>query len=195
MAKRALRRDRVLCLEESVWDESLGLSDRASVLPTLELLQRLGVLDAFSHRHVYGKDEFERYLAKREVDRRVRSFGTVYLAFHGSAEGLDAGGHLYSLDALADHLGPLPGGVVHLGSCFVLKNNEAAGRRFLKRTGASLISGYQRDVEWLDSAALDSAWLGYLADPGRIGDIERRFRKRYASLIDYLQWGAVSASR
>jgi hypothetical protein len=138
---------------------------------------------------VDGSEGLKTRLQNLRLWRNARYDGTECSASRNRS------GHLYSLDALADHLGPLPGGVVHLGSCFVLKNNEAAGRRFLKRTGASLISGYQRDVEWLDSAALDSAWLGYLADPGRIGDIERRFRKRYASLIDYLQWGAVSASR
>jgi hypothetical protein len=85
----------------------------------------------------------------------------------------------------------LPGGVVHLGSCSVLRNNEAAVQRFLDATGARVLSGYERDVDFLDSAALDTAWLGYIASYERLGDALRFFRARYASLIDHLNWAAV----
>jgi len=40
-----LKLNRVFCLEESVWDDDKGLTDQASVLPTLELLQRMGAVD------------------------------------------------------------------------------------------------------------------------------------------------------
>jgi hypothetical protein len=187
-----LKRDRVFCLEESVWEDAIGLSDQTSVLPTLELLERMGVLSEFVHRHAVGNTEFENYLSWRDSDRRVRTYGTVYLAFHGTRKGLDVGDHPVSLDDLAESIGKLPGGVVHLGSCSVLKRNAESARRFLEVTGARLLSGYERDVEWLDSAAIDTAWLGYVATHARIGDALRFFRSRYGSAVDHLQWQAVT---
>lgn len=96
-----------------------------------------------------------------------------------------------SLDVLAQRLGRLPDGVVHLGSCSVLKGNEEAAQRLLQATGARVLSGYERDVEWLDSAALDTAWLGYVASHARLGDALRFFKSRYQSTIDHLKWLAV----
>ena len=192
MAAAAIKLDRILCLEESVWDERQGLTDQTSVLPTLELLQRMGTIEEFVHRHAIGSTEFENYLSWRTRGRRMRTYGTIYLAFHGSRKGMAAGETMYSLDQLASLIGELPNGVVHLGSCSVLTGREEAAQRFLRETGARLVSGYQRDVEWLDSAALDTAWLGYVASYVRLGDAHRQFRKRYASVIDHLKWVAVA---
>ena len=187
-----VRLNRVFCLEESVWgDESL--TDRASVLPTLELLHRSQQIERFVHRHVLGDRDFENYLSWR-AEPKLRTYGTIYLAFHGRPEGLCVGAaEPYSLDQLAAMVGSLPGGVVHLGSCSILQDNEEDASRFLKSTGARLISGYESDVAWLDSAALDTAWLGYIATYARLGDAERWFRQRYRSLIDHLRWKAIRA--
>lgn len=189
--RRPLKLNRVFCLEESVWDDDKGLTDQASVLPTLELLQRMGAVDRFVHRHCFGDREFESYAKRRSPDRMTRSFGTIYFAFHGSREGLEVGDETLSLDHLAGLVGQLPGGVVHLGSCSVLKGDPEAAKRFLSKTGAALLSGYERDVEWLDSAALDLAWLGYLGTYARLGDAVRFFRQRYGSVISYLNWERV----
>lgn len=165
------------------------MTDTTSVLPTLELLQRMGILKQFVHRHAVSVEEFQNYLSMRQ-QRPTRTFGIVYLAFHGSVEGLRVGEEDIDLDRLAEWLGSLRGGVVHLGSCAVLKNREAEVRRFLKRTGARLISGYDRPVLWLDSIALETAYLGYLAQYERVGDALQYFRKRYARPIDELTWVA-----
>lgn len=146
-------RSRVFCLEESVWVESLSLTDQTSVLPTLEQLHRIGVLREFVHRHALSSTEFEDYLSWRRASKKLRNYGTVYLAFHGTRDGLRVGDKSVSLDLLAERLGDVSGGVVHLGSCAVLKGNDDAATRFLEKTGARLLSGYERDVTWLDSAA------------------------------------------
>jgi len=83
---------------------------------------------------------------------------------------------------------------VHLGSCSTLLGSENAARAFLKTTGASMITGYQRDVDWLDSAAIDTVWLGYVAYYSRLGDAARYFKTRYASVLKYLGWQSVSST-
>src|SRR4051812_41149520 len=120
MASSRVRFDRVFCVEESVWADEIGLSDQTSVLPSLDLLQRMGTLSEFVHRHAFREDEFESYLRWRQKDRRVRTYGTVFLAFHGTRRGLKVGNSEISLDALGERIGSLPNGVVHLGSCSVL---------------------------------------------------------------------------
>jgi hypothetical protein len=174
-----------------VWADKVGLTDQTSVLPSLELLQRMGVLSEFVHRHAFRESEFEGYLRSRRRDLRVRSYGTVFLAFHGTRKGLNVGNDDISLDQLARGIGSLPGGVVHLGSCSVLRADTEAVQRFLKHTGARLLSGYEREVEWLNCAALDTAWLGYVASYQHPGSALRYFRERYRSLIEHLRWDAV----
>lgn len=191
MAARALRRNRVFCIEESVWDDPKGLTDRTSVLPTLETLERMRTVSEFVHRHAVSHDEFKRYLVWRTDTARTRTYGTVYLAFHGTSEGLRVGNKDVSLEELAELLGKLPDGVVHLGSCSVLHDEDDA-RRFLQSTGARMISGYERSVDWLDSAALDTAWLGYVAWYSQVGQAARYLKERYGSTIDHLKWKAVA---
>src|SRR3954471_276534 len=112
------RWDRVFCLEGE-WQSRLR--DRSSVLPMLELLERLRVLD-FVHRDVGTPAELEHYLARWLQDTSVKDFYVLYLAFHGSPAGLDAGGDdLFSLARLAAVLeGECADCVIHLGSCSVL---------------------------------------------------------------------------
>jgi hypothetical protein len=155
----------------------------------------MGRVREFVHRHAFGETEFESYLRQRQRDRRIRTYGTVYFAFHGTRRGLMVGDADISLDNLARQIGSLPDGVVHLGSCSVLQQDRAAARGFLDATGARLLSGYEREVAWLDSAALDTAWLGYLASYERPGDALRQFKKRYTSLIAHLKWQAVARSK
>lgn len=188
-----LSRKCLFCLEESVWSHHLGMADETSVLPTLESLKRMGELDQFVHRHSFGLEEFERYLSLRQQPE-IQTFGTVYFAFHGSSNGLQVGRDDLNLNQLATMLGDFRGGVVHLSSCAVLKDREEA-REFLKQTRARLISGYDRNVTWLDSIALDTAWLGYLAHYKDVGYAVRLFKDRYRSLIDHLRWVAYAKSR
>jgi hypothetical protein len=185
-----LRHDRIFCLEESVWDERLGLTDVTSVLPTFELLQRMGIVDQFVHRSVYGAPEFASYMEARPKGRLLRSYGTLYLAFHGNRDGLSVGTETVNLDRLGELIGSFDGGVLHLSSCSVL--TEETAKRFLKSTGARLISGYNRRVSWLDSITLETALLGYLASSSELADGIREFRERYDSLIKYLDWVAYS---
>lgn len=192
MALRQLNRERVLCLEESSWWGRL--SDPTTVLPTLELLHRAGTVEEFVHRHAFGSAEFEEYMKWRKKDRRVRTYGTIFLAFHGSAKGLAVGEDtVLSFSNLEELFGDVPGAVIHLATCSMLKNGEQGAKAFLRSTGAKAVTGYDRSVDWLDAAVLDVAWVGHLARYKEVGTALRLFKTRYASLIDHLGWAAVTA--
>lgn len=84
----------------------------------------MGIVDQFVHRSAYGTREFESYMSLRPRGRKLPSYGTLYLAFHGSRDGLLVGAETVHLDRLGTLIGSFRGGIVHLGSCSVLKYNE-----------------------------------------------------------------------
>ena len=169
--------NKVFCLEETMWWKDEGLLGRTSVLPTLEMLERLELLK-FIHRPVLSRDDFDAYLKVRR--RRNRSYRLIYLAFHGTESGLRVGDDDITLEELAEAIGPAPDAVVHLGSCSVLKGKKAQARSFLDATGARAVSGYSRDVDWVESAAFDQIFLSYLAYYEHTGTALRLLRERHS---------------
>src|SRR4051794_15396141 len=113
------RWDRILCLEGG-WQGRLR--DRTSVLPMLELLERMEVLK-FVHRDVGTEPEMEHYLDAWLRDSSVKDFYVLYLAFHGSPEGLDVGDprQPFSLARLAATLeGGCADCIIHFGACSIM---------------------------------------------------------------------------
>jgi hypothetical protein len=155
----------VFCLE-GLWDEE-EFADRTSVLPLLEFLERSGIID-FVHRDVATRAEL-----KWHLDRWLNQdndFWTLYLGFHGSS------GCLYlspaesvTLDELAvDLAARLTDCVLYLGSCSVVADGRGVGS-FIDQTGARAVIGYRKDVDWLQSSAMDLFVLGTLAYYARAG--------------------------
>ena len=181
--------DRVFCLE-GAWDRKL--TDRSSVLPTLELLERLRTIE-FIHRDVGTVGELEHYL--KLWQKQGKRHRVVYLAFHGSPQGLYVSDDEdpVSLARLGELLGPAAeDAVIHLGSCSVLRQREGDVQDFLRVTRARALCGYKTDVDWVNSAALDLIVLGTLASYPRVGDAFRHLgTARYASLVKDLGFQIV----
>jgi len=162
----------------------------------LELLERLKRIE-FIHRDVATRPELECYLDRwlvSAVDYRV-----IYLAFHGSESGLsisDDEDGVVTLDHLGDRLADkLTDCVVHFGSCAVMKGDKERLRRFLGQTGARAVMGYDDDVPWIESAALDLIVLGMLSWYRQLGTALNRLEsdKEYASLRKALGFRVMRA--
>jgi len=179
---------KIFCLETSMWDDDVGLPSRTSVLPTLELLERLDFA-SFIHRTVLHRADFDEYMRIRRT--RNRSYGLIYLAFHGSEKGLSVGDDDVSLEELAEAVGTATGAVIHLGSCSVLADRTEEARSLLDRTGARAITGFRRDVEWVECAAFDQILLSYLAWYERPGDAFRFLSDRHGKFAEYMDWTCV----
>jgi hypothetical protein len=168
---------------EGSWNEDL--TDRSSVLPMLELLERLEKID-YVHRDVGTRPELEHYLA-RWIDEDL-DYYVLYLAFHGKNTGLwlsDRTDGFVTLDYLAGVLADkLDGCVVHFGSCSVMAAEERALQRFLDQTGARAVTGYLSDVDWVDSALMDLAVMGTLSGYRQLGTALNRLEQapQYESL-------------
>ena len=188
-----LRWSGVFCLEGS-WDDDLA--DRSSVLPVLELLERLRQID-FIHRDVGTRTELEHYL-RRWTDEEL-DYNVLYLAFHYGESGLwisDSPDGEVSLDILGGLLADeLDGCFVHFGSCSVMQAPTARLKRFLEQTGARAASGYSEEVDWLDSAAMDLLALGVVARYKQLGTAIKRLESeaQYHSLRKALGFKIVQA--
>jgi hypothetical protein len=148
------------CLEGE-WDSDLR--KRTSVVPVLELLERLRVIKVI-HRKVATIGEVEHYL-NLWSQARYADYPVLYLAAHGERGWLSwSNGNHTSLDDLAEILGDSANNCyIHLGSCSTLFN-ENETRAFVKKTGARALLGFRVDVGWVESAAFETLLLPKLAE-------------------------------
>jgi hypothetical protein len=150
----------VFCVEGQ-WEDDL--SDRVSVRPTLELLERLGAIQ-FIHKTVATAADLD-YFLDRWLLRAYSGYQLAYFAMHGSASTLNLSRrHSVTLHHIAQQLdGRCEGRQMYFGSCSVLQASDDTLRDFLKATKAELICGYTTPVDWFESAAFDTVLLKSLA--------------------------------
>lgn len=147
----------IFCLETD-WSSEVGRSP--SVEPMLALLQSSPLKIPFVHRNVATADALYHYLGKW-AQRSHNDYPIMYLAFHG-VQGEVQFGDLRrrtaraTLDELEEALrGKCAGRVIHFGCCQTLRVSQRRLNRFIEETGALAVSGYERDIDWVRSAALD----------------------------------------
>lgn len=171
----------IFCLE-GAWEKRLD--DRASVLPTLDLLERLQ-LGQYIHRDVGTEEELYHYLGKW-AQRGYGTYEVLYFAFHGVRGGIHVGRGTVPLADLADKLqGKAAGRIVYFGSCSVMCDGEAVAD-FYKLTGAKAICGYTEDVDWVEAASFDLLLLSSLLSDQRIDARVNHVRRRYAEFANLL---------
>ena len=185
---------KVFCLEGE-WEQSIHSRD--SVLPLLELLDRLGVAGYF-HRSVATRKEFTYHLNKF-LRLKASTFPVLYLAGHGFNEHGEAGIALsideeYRVSELGRMMEDrLAGKVLYFGSCLVGSAEDAQLKSLAKTTGARAIVGYETEVDWLESASFDLLLLANLVEGRRSDTIFRDMAKGNQSLAEVL--GLVVATK
>ena len=171
----------IFCLE-GTWNKRID--DRVSVLPTLDMLERLNKA-TYVHRDVGTEEELYHYLAKW-CQAGYRRYSVLYFAFHGVRGGIKVGRGTVTLDDLAEKLsGKAKDRIVYFGSCSVMKDRTAVAE-FQKMTGAKLVCGYTKDVDWVESAAFDLLLLESLTGIVRIDARVNQMRSRYGDLTGLL---------
>ncbi|MEU4455265.1 hypothetical protein AB0F44_28305 [Nocardioides sp. NPDC023903] len=150
----------IFCLEGE-WDSDLR--KRTSVLPVLELLERLRAIKVI-HRKVATTGEVEHYL-DLWGQARYDDYLVLYLAAHGEKGLLNwSKGNDTSLNDLAEVLGDSARNCyIHLGSCLT-PFNENDARTFVEKTGVRALLGYRTEVGWIESAAFETLLLPMLAE-------------------------------
>ena len=149
-----------------------GFADEAEALSfqtTLDFLSTPNVCDC---SRLYRRADTRKDLIKalREwIDRGDWKYPILYLSFHGFDTGVrvddpaGAGFDRVDLRTLSDVFeGELSGSLIHFSSCSTLGCPNEEIRRFFARTDATAISGYRKDVSWLESTALELLYLDLL---------------------------------
>lgn len=185
MARRA--KPGIICLE-GMW--SNRLTDRSSVLPVLDLLERNECID-YIHRDVGTVGELEHYLGKW-LQKGYGRFGTAYLAFHGEPGAVFVGRSKVSLEDLAEILdGRAAGRVLYFGSCSTLDIPRAEIKQFVKMTKVRGVCGYLVDVDWIESAAFEILLIEALSRYKRIDAVDAWMRKNYSGLCRRLKFRLI----
>lgn len=182
----------VFCVEGQ-WHRDLNA--RGSVLPTLELLERLGRI-RFIHKDVATRGELDYYL-DRWLLRQYADYHVGFFAMHGEPTKLYVTDResVDLKDVAARMAGRCEGKRLYFGSCSVLRASDAKLLEFLAETGAAMICGYTRDVDWVESAAFETVLLDVLVNGAHINAAERRMGSaQWAPLATYLGFRIVYAS-
>ena len=178
MPKSRTHKKYIACLE-SLWDSDV--EDILNVKPILELLSKCRGI-----RHTYLTcntiDELTFNLTKIP---KGKYYSILYLGFHGSA------GKLYladeseiGLDELANKMGDrFQNWIIHFGSCATVAAGDEILRDFKQKTGVSLIIGYDTNVDWIESAALDMLIFDWLQQYKNLGAFIKKFESLYPNLI------------
>jgi hypothetical protein len=154
----------VFCIE-GPW--SPRLTDRKSVKPLLELLEDVGRV-GWVHRQVTVWEALEQ-VTEQWCQKQYSKFPFGYFAFHGSPGMIHFGRDRVSLEELGDLLaGSCAGKIIHFGSCKTLQVPKKRIDDFQRQTRARAVTGFRRDVDWIESAAFELLLI----------DASMRFKRR-----------------
>lgn len=141
------RKRNIACLE-SLWTRKT--ENRLNVLPMLELISK--TQDAkFSHLTCNTREELNynlHLLCKR-------NYGILYFAFHGSPGRIHLHRDKISLTELAEMMNcRFENWIIHFGTCSTFRRPREVAY-FAEQTRVALVTGFTRDVDWIESSAFE----------------------------------------
>ena len=114
----------------------------------------------------------------------MRGFRILYLAFHGYPGGIQLPDLRIDLKTLASLMGKdFRNWVIFFDSCLTMKVRKDKILNFIAATEVKMVIGYKRDVNWLDSTALDLLILNWLQFYKDMRKFWKRFRKAYGDIV------------
>ena len=182
----------VFCVEGE-WDHDL--TKRQSVLPTLDMLERLGSL-----RHIHCSavtQEQLKYQLEKWSTARYVAYEVGFFALHGSPRHVWLSkSHSTSLEEVAGWMsGRWQGKRIYIGACSVMRGSDSYLVDFLHETGASMVCGFTKQVDWIESAAFEMVLLDRLVNSGKVNSAEQlASSSRWAPLASHLGFRVVYAN-
>ena len=167
----------IACLE-SFW--SYDVENRLSVTPVLELLgKRNGTRWIILNSNTMDELKFN-----LEIYKRIKGGNILYLAFHGYPGGIRMPDLKIDIETLASLMGrKFRNWIIYFDSCSTLKVEKGRISDFLTDTGASMLIGFERNVDWLEGAAIDLLVLDWLQHYRNMGRFWKRFKRVYKDLV------------
>jgi len=173
----------VFCIEG---DWTNNLKDEASIKSALDFLQHNSKVRS-THRNCSTVQEFEERI-KTALQKTYSKYGLIYLAFHGTPGSINVGKRKkLELDAIAEMIMERASDkIIHFGCCSTLDISGWDLRRFLLKTGALAVSGYTKDIEFIQSTFLDILYFKHCQNSRKMSVIEKEMKLYYGKLISEL---------
>lgn len=158
-----------------------------SIKPILDLLFTFSKIK-YIYKKCITKRDFIKGL-QSFTQKRYSNYTVLYIAYHGHKNRICFGNEYITLKEIANVLeSKLNGKIVHFGSCSTLNTTEKNITDFITRTGCSFISGYQKDVEYIDSSAFELLYFEIIQRYDSFKKIKSNMAKRYPILIENLRF-------
>lgn len=177
MGHAASHKKKIACIE-TLFDGNV--ENRLSVVPLLELSERVNEVK-WAYLTCNTEEELKYNLAKL---KHRRGYGILYLSCHGKPGQLVLDQGAVDIEKMAGYMGEgFVNWVVHFGSCATLNIEQARISRFIDATGVAMVIGYRKDVDWIDSAAVDLLLFDRLQEYRNMRRFWEHFKERYHDLI------------
>ena len=170
--------DGIFCLEAASWEKNSDLTKGRTSLEYFLRFLEVSSGGKVPHRHydVATEAEIEFYLKEWNKKGTRDKFPVLMLAFHGNENNSLAlpDKSEFTTDDLVKHLRNEEDNdaIIHFSSCYSSVKDDRM-KDLLKETGTLSVSGYDREVDWYQSAAFE---LLFLAGLFSIGSEEPRER-------------------
>lgn len=140
-------------------DWSSKVSDVRTVTPVLKALMQSGYAK-YAMRRLNDADDVAKEFQKWS---KYSSYNIGYLALHGSPGHVYVGKEEVDLHELGKELqgkANLKHKILHFGSCSVLDMPKPERESLRKSLGIKILTGFTRDVEWVESLAFELLAFG-----------------------------------
>jgi len=127
--------------------------------------------------------DFEFYL-KKLAYKKYADYSILYLASHGHSNHFYIGNRAISLSDFAEIIGDsLAGKILHISTCETLNIEKETVQDFLEQTQLLAVSGYTKEVDFVESMALDTLYFNLCQHYKEVKSIEKKLKKDYQGLV------------
>jgi hypothetical protein len=183
---KAYQKD-VFCLEG---DWSKNLIKQNSIMAALAFLKQNRDID-FIHRHCGTRENLEYYLKQWQL-KRYSQYSILYLAFHGKPNEILINKQAINLDELADMMGTeCYDRIIHFGSCQTLNTDTRHVKRFLRKTNALAVCGFEKELQFVESSVFDILLIDMFQEYKDVRKVASNLRSDYGSLVRKLEFKLV----
>lgn len=177
----------IFCLEG---DWNRNLLKQNSVKAALEFLKENRNID-FIYRHCGTRENLAYYLEQWKMKRYAR-YSIGYFAFHGKPNEILIGKEHIKLDEVADMMGSeCKNKIIHFGSCHVLDTDIRHIKRFLHKTNALCVCGFQREIKFIEGSAFDILLLDMFQEFLDVTRVEAHIKTYYKTFAKKLSFKMI----
>lgn len=175
----------IFCIE-SEWENTL--KDPKTVEPMLRYFS--DVMGPTWVKYIYRRcatlEGFEFYINKA-CQKKYEKYAIIYIAMHGEPGKLKIGTKHYSIEEIIGTIKKqLSNRIMHFGSCSTLDFDQDTFQNLIDHTNLAGISGYTKDVYFIESAAFELIYFEALQEKKELKAVDRYLQENYPALIDRL---------